>query len=146
MTRSIADWLYRYRWWPWVITALLLPFLVWPSWYWFEVRSVYFSDSRVGEPVPMVLDRSINRAFYGRFTVSIWRWDGGWVSYCTASGEQPYRVDAQLPKTPTLDWWTWGKCHPLPVGRYITEAVWFIDTPVRDKKVTAVSNIYEVHE
>lgn len=146
MTRDVADWLYRYRWWPWVMMLLLLPGQLWPASWWMTVDSVYFSDTHAGEVVPMTLGRTINRPFDADWTVTIRKWDGGWTVDCVAAGSQPYKPDSVLPKSLTLNWWTWGKCHPLPVGKYEVTAVWRLKTdwPFADKRIEITSNVFEV--
>lgn len=148
MTRSVADWMYRYRWWPWCVTLLLLPMMIWPVSWWFEVSRVHITDSRVGEQIPLVIDRKIKRAFDARWSVTIRQWDAGWTVYCVANGEQSYRPDADLPKKPTLHWWTWGRCHPLPAGKYEVITTWRLDPPHTwiSKRMEVVSNVFEVRE
>ena len=147
MTRSIADWLYRYRWWPWVITALLLPLQLWPASWWLDVRSVNIRSAPVGEPLLMMVERTVKRDFRGSWNVTLRRWDGnGWVTWCNATGRTNYRNEATLPKNLALQWWTDGACHPLPVGRYKTSTSWSIESPsfMPNKTTVAESNVFEV--
>lgn len=149
MTRSVANWLHRYRWWPWVITLLFLPGLLWPAGWWFEVDTLHIADSKVGESVPIVVDRHINRNFDASWTVVIRQWDGGWTAHCVSTGAGSYKSDAKLPKNPTLAWWTWDKCHPLPAGKYEVITVWHLHTHwpvVGHKRVEVTSNVFQVTE
>jgi len=115
---------------------------------WLDARRVDFAPAHVGASPKMVLDRSVNRPFEAEWTVAIRRWDGGWVPFCTANGSQPYRPDGKLPKDADLNWWTWGKCHPLPAGKYEVIAVWEIQTPwpLPNKRAELKSNVFEVTE
>lgn len=147
MTRSVADWLYHYRWWPWGITVLFLPLLVWPASYWMEVRDVEIRSAPFGQPLPMVVDREIKRPFLGSWHVTIRQWDGlGWLTWCNADGRSNYRADARFPRDLALQWWTDGQCHPLQAGRYRVTTTWTIHSSgfLPDKTVTADSNIFEV--
>jgi len=147
MTRKTADWLYKHRWWPWLLTLLLLPIQLWPPSYWFEVLSVLVSSVKQGDPVTMVVEREVKRPFRGAWGVTMRQWDGaGWVTYCNASGSSNYRPDARFPKDLSLQWWTDGQCHPVPQGRYKITTTWIIRDIqwMPDKTVTADSNIFEV--
>lgn len=148
MSRTVADWLYRYRWWPWVVTLPLLPAMLWPASWWFDVRKIYIADVRVGTDIPIVIDRTIKRPFHANWSVSIRQWDAGWTVHCVANGEQTYKPDARLPKAPTLRWWTWDRCHPLPPGRYEVVTTWRLDIPYiwATKHVEISSNVFEVSE
>lgn len=135
----------------WAALFLLLGFAaahaVSASW-WLEVRSVRVFDAQAGAPVLMAVDRSIERDFYGDWSVSIRRWDaGGWVSYCQARGQANYATDSQLPDPLTLQWWTHPGCHPLPPGRYVMRTSWTVHPDMSvlpAKRVQADSNIFEV--
>ena len=145
MTRRIADWLYSYRLIPWLITAALLPALMWPASWWFDVKSIHVQNTWSGERIGMIVDRKINRPFRGEWQVTIRSWDGsGWVTWCNASGASHYATEAKFPKMLTLDWWTNGQCHPLPSGRYMMQTSWRIAAPVQDKMVSVDSNVFEV--
>lgn len=147
MTRTVADWLYRYRWWPWLVTILLLPLMLWPASYWLDVQAIVVRSAQVGQPLSMVVDREVRRPFLGNWHVTIRQWDGaGWLTWCNASGKSNYRKDARYPKDLALQWWTDGQCHPLPPGRYKVTTAWTIQNEglVPDKIVVADSNIFEV--
>lgn len=147
MTRSAADWLYRYRWWPWLVTLLVLPLQLWPAAYWFDVRAVHIASATVGEPLPMLVDRDVKRPFRGQWHATIRQWDGvGWVTWCNAEGKSNYRPEAKLPRNLALQWWTDGHCHPLPVGRYKVTTTWtIIDVPLMPDRSTSIdSNLFEV--
>lgn len=148
MTRKTADWLHQYRWWPWLLTLLLLPIQLWPPSYWFEVRSVLVSSVKQGDPVTMVVERNIKRPFRGDWDVTIRQWDGaGWVTYCNANGASNYRPDARFPVPLTLKWWTDGQCTNFDNGRYKVTTTWrVLDIPlIQDRVITVDSNVFEVH-
>lgn len=129
----------------WLVFYSLVTF--WPIQWWFEARSVFIASSRVGEPVPMVVDRVVKRPFTGIWYVTIRRWEApGWVVYCNTTGTSNYGVDSKLPSALTLDWWTAGACTPLPEGRYAIDTTWRIygTGPLPTKDVRVVSNIFEV--
>lgn len=147
MTRTVADWLYRFRLWPWAVTILFLPALAWPPSWWLEVREIAIHSGPQGTPLSMTVDRTIKRPFLGEWHATIRQWDGaGWLTWCNAEGRSNYRADAKYPKNLDLRWWTDGQCHPLPSGRYRVTTSWTIrsDTVLPDKTVTVDSNIFEV--
>lgn len=147
MIRAAADWLYAYRWWPWLVILLFLPPMVWPSSWWLDVRTVHIADTRVGDTPVMLVDREVRRSFQGQWNVTIRQWDGaGWLTYCNATGRSNYRAGARFPEPLTLQWWGDGQCHPLPRGKYRVSTHWVIatDAPLPDKHVTAESNIFAV--
>ena len=136
----------------WCFTFPVLLFMglphVWPASFWLEVRGVSAGPARAGEPVPMVVDRTINRPFLGVWTVTVRKWQGnGWVVYCAATGKNQYRSGAELPADLTLAWWTAGACPALTEGRYVVGTVWQIDPLLPllpPKHVQRESNIFEV--
>jgi len=121
---------------------------LWPTSYWFEVRSVSAGPAVAQKAVPMVVDRSINQPFYGTWHVTVRRWsENGWFNYCTAWGTATYEAEATLPKELTLDWWTSGGCPVLDAGRYSISTSWRVDPDfplVPIKTVSIESNIFEV--
>lgn len=147
MSRDLADWFHRYRWWPWVFMILILPLLVWPSTFWFNVNSVSVASAPAGTPLHMTVDREIKRPFRVSWQTTIRQWDGsGWVTWCNARGASNYRPESKYPKDLNLQWWTDGQCHPVPQGRYKITTTWVI-RDIRwmpDKTVTADSNVFEV--
>lgn len=148
MTRRVLDWLYAYRLIPWVVMALLIPPQVWPTSWWIDVRSVVVSDSKIGEPAKMVVERKVKRAFRGAWNATVMQWDGsGWVTHCNASGTSNYRADARFPVPLTMQWWTDAQCHLLPAGRYKITTTWrVLDLPLMPDKIVSVdSNVFEVH-
>lgn len=147
MTREQSDWLYRYRWWPWVLVAIVLPLKLWPAGWWLDVDVVQVQSARVGDPIPMLVEREIRRPFHGEWNITVRQWDGsGWLTYCNARGMSNYQPGARFPKALTLQWWTDGQCHPLPVGRYKITTHWTINaiTMFDDPEVVIDSNIFEV--
>ena len=126
---------------------------LWPASFWFEVHSVNAGPARVGESVPMLVNRETHRSFDGGWVATVKTWEdtgavgSGWVVYCTATGSAKYTPDSRLPRGLTLSWWTDGKCPVLEAGRYVVSTTWVIQPsfsilPV--KRVSADSNIFEV--
>lgn len=147
MKRDILDWFYKYRWWPWLFTLLLIPGHLWPTSYWLEIRSLAIQSAYFGQPLPMQIERTISHNFRGTWNATIRQWDGnGWVTWCNAQGRSNYRPEAKFPKDLSLKWWTDGQCYPLPAGRYKVSTSWLIETPtwMPDKVVTMESNVFEV--
>lgn len=147
MTRTVADWLHLYRWWPWLFTLLLLPPLAWPASWWFAVEGVVVAATPAGASPHMTVDREIKRPFRGSWQSTIRQWDGlGWVTWCNAQGASNYRPDSRFPKDLDLRWWTDGQCHPIPAGRYKITTTWIIQDIqwMPDKAITIDSNIFEV--
>ena len=148
MTRKTADWLHQYRWWPWLFTLLILPIQMWSPSFWLDIHSVSVSNTTVGNPVTMVVEREIKRPFRGAWNATIMQWDGsGWVTFCNAYGSSNYRTEARFPVPLTLKWWTDAQCHELPAGRYKMHTTWrVLDLPLMPDKIVEVdSNVFEVH-
>ena len=148
MTRKTADWLHQYRWWPWLLTLLILPIQMWPPSFWLDIHSVSVSNTTVGNPVTMVVEREIKRPFRGAWNVTVRQWDGaGWVAYCNASGASNYRPDARFPLPLTMNWWTDNQCTNFDIGRYRITTTWrVLDIPwMHDRVISVDSNVFEVH-
>jgi len=129
-----------------LLAALVVQIL--PASWWLKVESVRVEDSRVGNPVIMAVNRTIERDFSGEWLSSLRRLqDGRWVSYCTASGATNYQTDSSLPDPLTLQWWTHPDCHPIDEGKYIMRTTWRIKGMgwLPDKEVRATSNIFVVN-
>lgn len=97
-----------------------------PMTFFYELRSVTIDDAPSGQPPHIVVDRTINRVFTGRFDNVIMREQGSeFVAYwsCGTHGSdwRQYRPDAALPIGADMDWWLDippnRECH-LPPGRY----------------------------
>jgi hypothetical protein len=148
-TRKVLDWLHLWRFWPIAATVILLPVLLWPASYWYDVKEIRVGSSTFGEPIPLVVDRQIKRPFYGEWSITIRQWDGGgWPVWCNAQGVSNYQAGAKLPKDLSLQWWTAGQCYPVPIGRYKVTTTWRImSSPLLPTKVVSMeSNIFEVRE
>ena len=114
----------------------------WPAWWWFEVAKVQVANARYTMEIPMEVDRVIRRPFQGAWLVTVRRWtDKGWEAHCNAAGTSNYRPDAQLPEKLTLLWWTDGVCNTMPVGKYVVDTSWRINSA---QIVRNSSNIFEV--
>lgn len=128
--------------------ALISVAFFWPASWWMRVDLVQAGPAKVGQDVPMIVDRTIVRPFFGEWTATVRRYTPtGWAWYCGGNGKSIYRDGAELPINLTLDWWTAGGCKTLTEGRYIIETSWEIK-PMRGffppKRVSATSNIFEV--
>lgn len=124
--------------------------ILWPARFWLDVQSIRVFDARFGDPVVMVVDRTINRNFSGHWVVAIRKWGaGGWVPFCSARGDTSYETDSVFPEPLTLRWWSYPDCHPLPPGRYTMRTSWTIEPTgvlafMPLKSVSAPSNIFEI--
>ena len=131
-----------------VTAGLLLAPHLWPASAWLEVASVRVGAGVAGEPIPMVVDRTVHREFHGTWFVTIRQWtEVGWVPYCNASGTSNYAPGSALPAKLTLAWWTDNDCPHLEAGRYVVDTRWIIrdDWPLLpERTVVAKSNIFEV--
>lgn len=131
-----------------VVAAVLLGLWLWPTWYWFEVHTLFINDAKVGQPITMLVDREVKRGFNGEFQITVHRWQGGLVSYCSPgwSNSRDYVPGAVYPMPLTLDWWTDGKCYPLPAGQFQVTTRWrlIMPWPVPDKELVVRSNVFKV--
>lgn len=134
-----------------IIAAPLLAIYLWPMSYWFDVRTVHVNDSRVGEPITMLVDRDVKESFLGMYYVTIHKWKtNGPSAYCRMQGGPwEYKKGAVYPVPLTLLWWTEGSndCARPPPGQYQITTRWVNvgNGLLPEKSVTAVSNIYTVH-
>lgn len=119
---------------------------LWPTSFWFEVRSVHINDTVAGTPATMDVDRTVHRPFHARWVAEVEReTDGAFAAACTASGENNYNPEAAFPTPLDLDWWTWPiECRPGP-GRYQVETRWTIVSPFwPDKEIVFRSNTFTI--
>lgn len=134
-----------------IVLAFLFGLWAFPMSYWLEVRMVHINDSRVGDPITMLVDRVVKRSFTGIWAVGVYAWNGrAFVPHCTAHGrERPYKQGAEYPEPLTLKWWTEDEpaCRSLPAGQYMVTTRW-VNTgnefPLPDKSVSKDSNIFAV--
>lgn len=123
---------------------------VFPTWYWFEPRSMHVAAAVAGQPVAMAVDRIIRRPFTGQWSVTVRRAtpSAGWEIVCAASGGGDYRPDAVFPDPLTLDWWTAGACDTLPPGQMQVSTVWWLDMGILGAIPTRPleSNVFTVSE
>jgi hypothetical protein len=120
---------------------------LWPTSWWLEVRSVYVGDAEAGEPVPMIVDRTIHRPFLGEWSVVVRKVSGGASeTVCTAKGTTNYRPDSTLPDPLLLSWWAYPECDTLPAGVYILTTIWKVQgtTLLPPKYAKADSNPFTV--
>lgn len=134
-----------------IVASGLLALIFWPASHWLSVKTIHISDASQGAPVVMIVDREIVRPFVGRYNVSIHAWvNNAWQAHCNTPISDPwtYKVGAKYPVPLTLQWWTEGKCHPLPPGKYMVTTSWYLyDLGIfPDKRVTVESNIFEVKQ
>ena len=139
-----------------VVLALCIGWLLalaithlWPASYWLEVNSVRVADSQANKPVVMYIDRKIHRDFVGVWGVTVRRLkDTGTHIACASSALSDYKEGNELPEVVTLGWWTNGKCETLPVGVYIVQTTWQIQSNgfLPNKVVTQTSNPFKITE
>jgi hypothetical protein len=126
-----------------LVTCLTMP----PTWWWFEVRSVFVHDAVEGSTPLLVVDRTIHREFRGRWIATVMReGEGGFYTFCTARGENDYSPDARLPQPVDLNWWTWPTVCILPAGRYQLRTLWAIDPvwlPSRELRIA--TNVFSIY-
>lgn len=99
----------------WLVWLFIIPFILFaPSTIWYELRSVVVTDDYTAEGQRIVLiDRSINRSFYGEWRVEEQKRIGDHfttVQLCEA--DNYYLADKGLPEIVTLDWWKGENCRP----------------------------------
>lgn len=103
----------------------LVPLVV-PMSRYYELRTVTVSDTTVDASPRVIVDRSIERDFRGRFEVEVLRAEGGqfvvwWECGPHSSDWRTYRPEAVLPSDMDLDWWMGippNRPCPLPPGTY----------------------------
>ena len=152
-TNRFCAFLFRRRaWLPWVLIAVLIGPMPIPVSFWFEPRSITISDTVEGKSPAIILDRSINRAFYADWSVTVRQAvprEGGmtYVIACNASGATTYRPTAEVPPDATLDWWTQPiKCVQKP-GQYVVSSTWTLTVwGYWKKQVSLESSTFRVWE
>jgi hypothetical protein len=132
-----------------IVSVGLTALVLWPATRWMVVKTVHIADTPKGAPVEMIVDRSVVRPFTGQYNVSIHAWhDNAWVAYCNTAVSNPweYQAGARYPVPLTLEWWTGGKCHPLPPGEYQVTTRWNLSNLgiFPDKTFAVTSNIFEI--
>lgn len=86
---------------------------------WYELRSVYVSDTKYGTSPKMKVDRTIKKPFIGEWTVKVNQVIGEQVvEKCPAVGVTRYMPENSLPHDLDLDWWTFPTVCNLKPGRY----------------------------
>lgn len=91
----------------WNLAPLVIPFVV-PIDRYYDLRSVYVSNSLEGDVPTMLVDRTISRDFRGWYEVEIRRAAGSQFEPCgepIKGPERTYRTASTLPDPLTLDWW-----------------------------------------
>lgn len=115
-----------------------------PNSHWFAVRTITVGDAAVGEPIPVVVDRTIARPFRARWIATVRRVTrDGLENACVGLGENDYRPTAVLPRGLTLDAYLNRTCA-LPAGQYRLTVLWTIDDWPEDREVRADSNVFRV--
>lgn len=101
-----------------------------PAENWLEVKSVHVSDTSVGVPPKMAVDRTIRQDFAAQWIVDVEQQADdthGYVRVCSTTGDSFYALENVLPVALDLDWWTWPtQCTPTVPGRYRVETAWII--------------------
>lgn len=144
LTHQLLFWLMLV--WLSVFTTVVL----WPASYWFEVTRIEVLDTKEGEPVFMVVDRTIKRQFVGQYSLVVRKLTvNGWVIECATgpSAEIDYSPDSVLQDPLTLEWWTGSKCFDLGEGSYRLTTNWTIlgGNLLPDKRVSRLSNVFIVN-
>ena len=143
--------------WTATVTAFLAVALWWAlqvfpaASFYYEARSMIVPDLPHGADVVMLVDREVKRPVYGRWTVTVRRYEGGgWVMACApARGSSDYSPQASLPDPLTLDWWTEGQCEITEPGRYFITTTWAFEPrrlPGTRRSVPLVSNVFAIAE
>lgn len=133
-----------------VCTAVILLWLtmyLFPTSYWYELNRIKIQDSVANQPIPMVVDRVINRDFIGRWTVIVRRINAGDSEIiCVNSGTNNFSTTAKLPENLTLSWWSNGNCKTLQEGFYRVTTIIHIDVPsiMQPKMILNESNIFKI--
>lgn len=138
------------RWAPWLLAPWILVTEAIPTSYWFEARSVVVSDTIEGIPPAMLVDRDINRPFFGWWAVTVRKVvnHNGRLMYeqaCLATGQGDYKTTAKIPADANLDWWTQPvRCNLAP-GQYIVLTRWDLDVlGFRNRAIALDSNPFYV--
>lgn len=130
-----------------LVVGAFIAYLAYPPAAWIlEINSVHVDNAVAGVPPMMEVDRVIHQNFEGEWTATVMKkGTRGFYTYCTATGANDYRPDAELPDNLNLDWWTWPTTCVLPAGTYKVKTLWVIHLPMfPDKEVRNVSNVFEV--
>lgn len=128
-----------------VLSAAAAVVHFWPPWFWLEVRSVRVFDAVEGEPIPMVVDRTVHRTFRGSWIVTLRETNGS--PSCIATGTAVYLAGSPLPAPLTLKWWTHPNCYPVTPGTYVAQSCWVVTGLglLPDKDAPCVdSNIFRI--
>ena len=118
-----------------------------PTSYWYEIKKINIQDSKVGQPINMVINRSINRDFIGTRAVIVRRMsEGAGDIVCVDSSLKNYQVGEKLPANLTLGWWSNGTCTTFDEGAYMVTTIVHISVPniLQPKTVVHESNIFRV--
>ena len=141
--------------------ATLAAFLAVAAWWALQVfptASFYFTanhmmvpDSPQDADVVLFVDREVKRPVYGRWTVTVRRYEGeGWSLACPPSrGSSDYFPQASLPDPLTLAWWTDGQCTISEPGRYFITTTWSFEPrrfPGTRQSAPLVSNVFTIAE
>ena len=122
-----------------------------PASIWMDVKSVRVLDTAYGQPVMVSFERSINREFQGKYSVSIRNLTTG-LPVCWASAELTYRPQPNVLASKTLEWWGAGLPRPctsemLVPGTYAMTTTWTIHPAwpfLPDQTVTITSDDFEI--
>ena len=121
---------------------------LWPASFWLDVNTVQVLNARAGQPVTMLVDRTIKHGFHGEWTVTIRRKTvDGFVNMPSVTRRTNYDAGAALPNPVDLGWWTDDVYKTLPAGTYHITTTWTVLSPLgvlADKRIRLDSNIFEV--
>ena len=119
--------------------------------FYFTANHMMVPDSPQGADVVLFVDREVKRPVYGRWTVTVRRYEGnGWALACPpARGSSDYFPQASLPDPLTLGWWTDGQCSITEPGRYFITTTWAFKPrrlPGTRQSRPLVSNVFTIAE
>ena len=119
-----------------------------PGRWWLDVRSIRVEDAPQGVAPAIHVDRTIRRAFWGRWAATIWAvGDGDAWEACVASSPVTirYKRGAPNPHGRDLDWWIAPTVCRLAPGAYQMTTAWEIALPLGFAAMTtADSHVFHI--
>lgn len=105
---------------------------------WMIVNKVYVPDFYVGEDPEIIYDRTVVKAFFGRWNVKIYDAETT-IPVCSSQGTNLYEP-IDYPVGVTLSWYLGKQCNLKP-GRYLMRSIWVVGDGLMARNT---SNIFEV--
>ena len=118
-----------------------------PASWWFDAGRVRVFDTTVAEPcAPMEFERTIEREFFARWTVTIMRQNaaGGFYTYKTYTGSNDYRTENELPEGLNLCCLAWQETLQLLPGTYRVHTLWTLEVDGGFREIRRTSNPFTV--